>query len=42
MIALKLEDKEVLVFKDIFLKIDKDGDGMLNCQEFKQGSVPLI
>jgi calcium-dependent protein kinase len=37
MIALKLEDKEVAAFKDIFVKIDKDGDGMLNCVEFYQG-----
>ena len=42
MIALKLEDKDIAKFKDIFIKIDKDGDGMVNCDEFSQCSLFFI
>jgi hypothetical protein len=38
MIALKLEDKDATSFKEIFIKMDTDGDGMLNIQEFGRGS----
>jgi calcium-dependent protein kinase len=39
MIALKLEDKDITKFKEIFIKIDKDGDGMVNCAEFSLSSL---
>lgn len=39
MIALKLEDKEILHFKEIFMKLDRDGDGMLNLNEFYMGRI---
>lgn len=42
MIALKVEDNQVEVFKDIFTKFDYDGDGMLNIQEFHQGKLSLV
>ena len=34
MIALKLEDKDIGKLKEIFIKVDKSGDGMVNCTEF--------
>ena len=34
MVALKLEDKDILKIREIFIKIDKDGDGRVNCAEF--------
>ncbi len=39
MIALKLEEKDVFRFKEIFMKLDKDGDGMLNIHEFYYGRL---
>jgi calcium-dependent protein kinase len=41
MIALKLEDKDITKFKEIFIKIDKDGDGMVNCVEFNMSRLLL-
>lgn len=34
MIALKLDDKDITKFREIFIKVDRDGDGMVNCSEF--------
>lgn len=37
MIALKVDDKDIYKFKEIFQKIDSGGDGMLNLEEFHEG-----
>lgn len=47
MIALKLEDKDVIKFTEIFRKFDRNGDGLLAKGEFKKGkndltSVPRV